>query len=204
MTAADSYPSMENSIIAFSVVGSGVHCYGSTSYLTLTCCDVFGNEGGGYTGAIDDQTGIDGNIAVDPLFCDLDAGDIHLLQESLCLPENNDCGVLMGAWGGGCATTPVVDGPPTTLRLAQNYPNPFNPQTTITFVLDRPQRAEIAVYDLTGRLLSVLADRTHAAGDHAVVWDGKDATGRAVPSGTYVVRLFTDSGVQARKVLLLR
>ena len=37
-----------------------------------------------------------------------------------------------------------------------------------------------------------------------VVWNGKGATGRAVPSGTYVVRLETESGVEARKVMLLR
>ena len=66
------------------------------------------------------------------------------------------------------------------------------------------QRAEVAVYDLTGRLLGVLADRTYAASEHSVVWNGKDASGRAVPSGTYVIRLSTDSSVEARKVMLLR
>jgi len=89
-------------------------------------------------------------------------------------------------------------------KLIGAYPNPFNPQTTITFALAKPQRTEVAIYDLTGKLLSVLADRTYAAGNHSVVWNGKDATGRAVPSGTYVVRLETEDGVQAKKVLLLR
>ena len=88
--------------------------------------------------------------------------------------------------------------------LAGIHPNPFNPQTTITFALDRPRRAEVAVYDLTGRLLGVLADRSYAAGNHSVVWNGEDASGRAVPSGTYIVRLETDSVAQTRKVLLLR
>ena len=88
--------------------------------------------------------------------------------------------------------------------LAGIHPNPFNPQTTITFALDRPQRAEIAVYDLTDRLLGVLADSSYNAGDHSVIWNGKDATGRAVPSGTYVVRLSTESAMQARKVMLVR
>jgi len=89
-------------------------------------------------------------------------------------------------------------------KLYPNYPNPFNPQTTITFSLDRPQRAKIAVYDLTGKLLGVLADRACDAGNHSVVWHGNDAMGRAVPSGTYVIRLETDSAAQSRKVLLLR
>ena len=89
------------------------------------------------------------------------------------------------------------------LRLS-NHPNPFNPHTNIKFALDQPQHTEVAVYDLTGRLLGVLADRIYAAGDHSVVWNGKDAMDRAVPAGTYVVRLETESGVEARKVMLLR
>jgi len=60
------------------------------------------------------------------------------------------------------------------------------------------------VYDLTGKLLDVLTDRSHDAGNRSIVWNGKDAIGRAVPSGTYVVRLETESGVVARKVMLVR
>lgn len=69
---------------------------------------------------------------------------------------------------------------------------------------DRAGWAEVGVYDLTGRLIDVLAGRTHDADHHSVVWNGQDATGRAVPSGPYVIRLETESGVVARKVMLLR
>ena len=94
--------------------------------------------------------------------------------------------------------------PPAAASLAQNYPNPFNPQTTIKFSLGRPQRARVAVYDLTGQLLGVLADRRYDTGDHSVFWNGRDAEGRALPSGTYIVRLNTETTRQARKVMLLR
>jgi parallel beta-helix repeat protein len=50
---------------------------------------------------------------------------------------------------------------------------------------------------------SCLPDRL-ALSNHSVVWNGKDAMGRAVPSGTYVVRLEADSGAQASKVMLIR
>ena len=98
---------------------------------------------------------------------------------------------------------------PVSLPVAQAvtlkaWPNPFNPQTTITFSLERAGWTEVGVYDLTGRLLDVLANRTFDAGQQSVVWNGQDTTGRAVPSGTYVIRLETESGVEARKVMLLR
>jgi len=84
-------------------------------------------------------------------------------------------------------------------------PNPFNPQTTIHFNLPRRTTVELRVYDLTGRIVRVLADdEVYSAGNHSVVWRGLDETGRAMPSGTYLVRLQTDDGVRSRKVSLIR
>ena len=55
------------------------------------------NIQGGWDGA--------GNIDLDPVFCDPDLGDFTLRNDSPCAPENNDCGVLMGAWPVGCSTS---------------------------------------------------------------------------------------------------
>lgn len=84
------------------------------------------------------------------------------------------------------------------------YPNPFNPLTRISFSLVRDGRATVGVYDLTGRLLGILADGAYLAGDHTVVWTGTDAVGRAAPSGAYLLRLETGSGVATDKVMLIR
>lgn len=104
----------------------------------------------------------------------------------------------------GTAAVDDGSGVPNLNRLVGIYPNPFNPQTTIAIYLDRPQRAKIAVYDLTGQLLGVLANRSYDAGNHSIAWYGEDAMGRAMPSGTYIVRLETESGVEARKAVLAR
>lgn len=53
-------------------------------------------------GSVDEST-----IHVDPLFCGLDLGDWTLRDDSPCLPEHNDCGVLMGALGTGCTVSPT-------------------------------------------------------------------------------------------------
>lgn len=45
------------------------------------------------------------NIYVDPLFCDPDLDDFTLRNDSPCAPNNNDCGVLMGAWPVECSTS---------------------------------------------------------------------------------------------------
>ena len=63
------------------------------SQVWVSCTDVQG----GWPG--------EGNIDLDPLFCDPELGDFSLRNDSPCAPENNDCGVLMGAWPVGCSTS---------------------------------------------------------------------------------------------------
>ena len=207
MTVAESYPTIDNSIIAFSRVGSGMHWYdefGDSTYAYISCSDVYGNEGGGYTGWIDDQTGINGNIAADPLFCDLDTGDITIAAESPCLPGSNDCAVLMGALDEGCSVTPVPESVPDDLPLLAIHPNPFNPHTTITFSLRRSQHVTILVYDLTGRRVAVLTDQMFGAGMHRAEWNGLDASDQAVSSGTYIVMMEAEGYVESQKIMVLR
>ena len=104
---------------------------------------------------------------------------------------------------GGEEGIPPEPGPAT--RLRQNCPNPFNPHTTVRFDLENPCRAGIEVYDVTGRLVDVIADGRYAAGAHAVFWSGTDRSGKTLPSGVYFCRLEVDGKViSTKKMLLLR
>ena len=88
--------------------------------------------------------------------------------------------------------------------LYQNYPNPFNPETVIGYVLGERKAVELAVYDVLGRRVRVLVRGEQGAGRYEVVWDGRDAGGRPVASGAYVVRLEAGGFTAIRKMLLLR
>ncbi len=92
----------------------------------------------------------------------------------------------------------------SAVRLLSPQPNPFNPGTTVAFELDAPRKIRLEVYNLSGRRIARLAVGTHPAGRHEVRWDGRDESGRAVASGTYVARLVTGHGVQAQKLVLVR
>jgi uncharacterized secreted protein with C-terminal beta-propeller domain len=111
------------------------------------------------------------------------------------------------AWQQCGATTAVEDGPAVVpsagIRLGA-YPNPFNPQTTITFSLERAGRANVEVYEVSGKRVAILADQTFAAGEHSFLWNGRDLAGRSMSSGTYLVRLKTASAVTAQKLMLVR
>jgi hypothetical protein len=47
-------------------------------------------------------------MSVDPLFCDRSGGEFTLLDASPCAPENNDCGVLIGALPVACLNIPEI------------------------------------------------------------------------------------------------
>jgi len=101
---------------------------------------------------------------------------------------------------------PEFDGAPvrSTVSLSQNRPNPFNPTTTISFVLPERGHVSLAVYDVRGRLVRILADAEYPAGDWGVNWDGTDQEGRAVSSGIYLYRLETGSKALSKKMILTR
>ena len=93
---------------------------------------------------------------------------------------------------------------PERFALGQNYPNPFNPRTALRLELRAPDSIRLTVYDATGQAIRTLLRSSMPAGIHTVYWDGRDAAGRQVASGTYFARL-TGRGWQAeRKMLLLR
>ena len=97
-----------SSIIAFGYKGTAVECYSDVS-VTLTCCDVYMNEYGDWCGCIEDQSGVNGNISADPLFC-WHANPLkrHMLHaDSPCAPENSPGCDGVGAFGVGCESTPV-------------------------------------------------------------------------------------------------
>jgi hypothetical protein len=91
-----------------------------------------------------------------------------------------------------------------TFVMHQNYPNPFNPDTRISFSLHRDLEIKLAIYDITGRQVALLAYGAFPAGNHEIDWNGLDESGNPVASGIYYYRLQTDRFVETRKMLLLR
>ncbi len=93
---------------------------------------------------------------------------------------------------------------PGSLGLFQNVPNPFAGSTTIRYALPSAGRAKLEVFDVAGRLISVLVDETQSAGMKSVTWNGTDSMGRELPAGIYFYRVSTGSEASTMKMLLLK
>lgn len=118
-----------------------------------------------------------------------------------------DCQINTGSAScGNILLSDIVSGIPdyAELSMLSAYPNPFNPQVEIRFELPREQQTEVAVYDLSGHLIAVLADQPYPAGAHTLSWSGRNALGASVPSGVYFILLKSKTVQQVKKVMLVR
>jgi hypothetical protein len=88
--------------------------------------------------------------------------------------------------------------------LLQATPNPAFPQSTVRFSVSVDTDVSLSVYDVRGRLVSVLQEGLAPAGEHEVVWRGLDRSGRELPAGVYFCRLATPNGAAVQKIVLLR
>jgi serine protease AprX len=86
---------------------------------------------------------------------------------------------------------------PAAIQLDQNYPNPFNPRTTIGITLPQAGDLRLAVYDILGRQVALLADGRYAEGPHVFEFDGSQ-----LASGAYIYRL-SAGGMQFTKRMML-
>jgi len=113
-------PGLSNTLIAFSRTGSAIHCDPPGGSIGLMCCNIYGNEGGDWTGCLAVHAGINGNFSADPLFCDMPTGDLSVETCSPCLAGNNTCGVDIGARMSGCSCGEATE-PATWGRIKAMY-----------------------------------------------------------------------------------
>ncbi len=97
-----------------------------------------------------------------------------------------------------------ADAIPEILLLKQNYPNPFNPETSIIYQLSVASAVHLTVYNLLGQEVRQLVSEKQSTGVYRVQWDGKDAVGRAAPSGLYLYRLKAGEEIQSKKMLFMK
>jgi hypothetical protein len=119
-----------------------------------------------------------------------------------------------GFWSGGGVVATAVDdsfaegaGLPNAalpaFRLYPARPNPVAPGTTLLFDLPVPGFVRAALYDVSGRLVRVLANEVMEAGRHERAWDRRDGTGRLVSSGIYFLRLDAGSNRSRQKIVVV-
>ena len=82
----------------------------------------------------------------------------------------------------------VVIGTPAVFDVFQNYPNPSNPNTKIDYQIPFSGKISLKVYDISGKEVSTIIDKSMDAGYYTSSFDGTN-----LASGVYFYRLIASS-----------
>ncbi len=88
---------------------------------------------------------------------------------------------------------------PEKFELCQNFPNPFNPETTIQYSIPKNERVQLTIYDITGRKITTLIDRTQAKGSYRINWNAGQ-----LASGIYFGKIQAGEFREVIKMMLVK
>lgn len=88
---------------------------------------------------------------------------------------------------------------PDKFRLSQNFPNPFNSSTMISFTIPERANVEITVYDITGKTVFVLTNKSFEAGSYNIPFNAG-----SLPSGSYYYKMTAGQYTSVQKLVVLK
>jgi len=91
-----------------------------------------------------------------------------------------------------------------TNELVGNYPNPFNPETRIAFTTRENGPVSIDIFNIKGQKVRSLLNENKEAGNHSVLWNGKDDNGKNVASGVFFYRMKSGKYTSTKKMILMK
>jgi flagellar hook assembly protein FlgD len=120
--------------------------------------------------------------------------------------QNNDDIIEINLLGMALQSTDNEDSEVQSLitKLGSNYPNPFNPETTINFSLKERGNVELNIYNIRGQKVKSLVSEYREAGNHAILWNGKDNNNKPVASGIYLYQMKNEHLTSTRKMILMK
>lgn len=117
----------------------------------------------------------------------------------------NTSGAIWRLGNAPCGTASAVESAEgNRFALQPNFPDPFTSETSIRFSLARPSSVRLTVHDVRGRRVRTLVDGSLPDGPRTAVWNGRDDSGRPLPSGTYLYHLTADGVTVTQSAVLLR
>ena len=102
------------------------------------------------------------------------------------------------------STTGVAPGSSGAEFALLAEPNPFRSGTSLAFRVERSSDVRLRILDIAGRTVRLLMNAKLPPGDHHARWDGRDASGRQAPAGSYFARLEMNGRVKTTRMVLVR
>ena len=154
-----------------------------------------------YPGAPGGETVV-GGITIDPDM--LTSPDLLVFRDGRVLMNGRSQGSLARKPAAPNLESSAPDRSAATM-LSAPWPVPAAGVVNVLVRLDGGRRADLSVYDITGRRVRTLARDIAGEGSNSVSWDLRDEQGRWCPNGAYFVQLALDGRIAAqRRIVVLR
>lgn len=115
---------------------------------------------------------------------------------------NNDELGIVSLSGEGTPVNGIKDDDsqyPSRFCLKSVFPNPCNSSANIEFSLEKSAFTKLAVYDITGKAISVISQGWMEAGHYSLSFNGA-----GLPSGVYFIKLDSLGKTDLNKITLLK
>lgn len=81
---------------------------------------------------------------------------------------------------------------------------PFKDHILIKYGLSKTDKVSLTVYDITGKLVRTLVSKKKAPGYYGILWDGRDESGKSLPTGIYFCEFKTEDSKMTKKMILVK
>jgi hypothetical protein len=176
-------------------IDSTVNIFTSSSGGTFGLASWFGNTYGG-------NYGMPSNSGLDRLILsDIDRGGVETGYSSCNGEQQLVSLALNSADKAKIKIKPVADS--ISAANTYNFPNPASSMTTIRFSMNEPERAQVYIYSMGGKMVwQAVVDSVE--GVNALDWDLKNQTGNPVANGVYLFKVITKNKIITKKMAVIK
>ncbi len=146
---------------------------------------------------------IDSLNFADPFWPPSQNGEYRYAVAAIYSQENSSDSIISNIIDFSIVTQDDPILPAAPLRISAN-PNPFRPSTSLEFSLVKPARIHIEIFNCRGQKVANLVNGVFNGGTHQVIWDGKDASGKHLSSGVYILRMSNGKDHKLLKLVLMK
>ncbi|MGB7054299.1 MAG: C25 family cysteine peptidase, partial [bacterium] len=104
----------------------------------------------------------------------------------------------------GVSEAEAIKNAPTEFSVKNVTPNPFMDNTVVCYGLPLRAITKVAIYDVGGKLVTILHDAVQQPGWHTIGWNGGDAKNLKSPSGIYFCEIQSEASRIVKKLILLK
>jgi len=83
--------------------------------------------------------------------------------------------------------------------LEDIYPNPVSATATVLFYVAQTENVSVKIFDMSGRMVAVLADASFEEGDHEINWNAA-----VVNAGIYFLQFESAENFQTQKIVVTK